>query len=81
MSEKSEAIRQAITSGLQRGLTIYKGRGGVSGADQEILMCVVTRLEIGKVKTIVLEHDHAAFIMVHPLSDVSGGVHRRKSHF
>lgn len=81
MSEKSEAIRQAITSGLQRGLTIYKGRGGVSGADQEILMCVVTRMEIGKVKTIVLEHDRAAFIMVHPLSDVSGGVHRRKPHF
>ena len=81
MSEKSEVIRQAITSGLRRGLTIYKGRGGVSGADQEILMCVVTRLEVGNVKSIVLEHDRAAFIMFHPLSDVSGGMHRKKSHF
>ncbi len=81
MSEKSEAIRLAITNELRRGLTVYKGRGGVSGADQEILMCVVTRLEIGKVKSIVKEHDRAAFIMVHSLSDVSGGMHRKKSLF
>ena len=81
MSEKSEAIRKAITEGLRRGLTIYNGRGGVTGAEQQILMCVVTRLEIGKVKSIVLEHDKAAFIMFHPLSDVSGGVHRKKLGF
>ncbi len=81
MSEKSEAIRKGITEGLRRGLTIYKGRGGVSGAEQEILMCVVTRLEIGKVKAIAIEYDPGAFIMFHPLSDVSGGVHRKKSHF
>jgi len=81
MSAKSEAIRKAITEVLRRGLTVYKGRGGVSGAEQEILMCVVTRLEIGKVKSIVLEYDQNAFIMFHPLSDVSGGVHRKKNHF
>jgi uncharacterized membrane-anchored protein YitT (DUF2179 family) len=81
MSEKSEAIREAIANGLRRGLTIYKGRGGVSGAEQEILMCVVTRLEIGKVKSVALQHDKDAFIMFHPLSDVSGGVHRKKTHF
>lgn len=81
MSHKSEAIRIAITNQLRRGLTVYKGRGGVSGEEQEILMCVVTRLEIGKVKSIVLEHDRRAFIMFHPLSDVSGGVHRKKGGF
>jgi uncharacterized membrane-anchored protein YitT (DUF2179 family) len=79
MSEKSEEIRQAITDGVRRGLTVYKGRGGVSGADQEILMCVVTRLEIGTIKSIVEAHDRGAFTMVHPLSDVSGGVHRKRS--
>jgi uncharacterized membrane-anchored protein YitT (DUF2179 family) len=81
MSDKSEPIRKAITEGLRRGLTVYKGRGGVSGAEQEILMCVVTRLEIGKVKSIVLERDRNAFIMFHSLSDVSGGVHRKKNAF
>ena len=81
MSQKSEAIRQAITTGLRRGLTVYKGRGGVTGEEQDILMCVVSRMEIGKVKSIVLEHDSGAFIMFHPLSDVSGRLHRKKPGF
>ena len=38
-------------------MTVYKGRGGLSGEEQEILYCVVTRLEIGKVKAIVRELD------------------------
>src|SRR3954469_3302985 len=54
VSERSNAIRQAITGELGRGVTVYKGRGGKSGADMEILFCVVTRLEIGKVKGIAL---------------------------
>jgi uncharacterized membrane-anchored protein YitT (DUF2179 family) len=49
ISEKSDAIRQSITGVLGRGVTIYKGRGGMSGADQDILFCVVTRLEIGNI--------------------------------
>jgi len=79
MSEKSEIIREAITEGLQRGLTVYKGQGGRTGADREILLCVVTRLEIGKVKTIIQELDPSAFIMVHPLADVVGGVQKRRA--
>ncbi len=79
MSDKSETIREAITEGLQRGLTVYKGRGGRTGADREILLCVVTRLEIGKVKSIVHDLDPTAFIMVHPLADVIGGVQKRRS--
>ena len=45
----------------------------MSGADQEILLCVVTRLEIGKVMNIAQELDDAAFITVHPLAEVKGG--------
>jgi uncharacterized membrane-anchored protein YitT (DUF2179 family) len=77
ISERSGAIRLAITEVLGRGVTIYKGRGGHSGADQEILFCVVTRLEIGKVRTIIEEHDKAAFVVVYPLADAKGGVLKR----
>src|SRR5262249_51208105 len=61
ISEQSEAIRKAITGDLGRGVTVYKGRGGKSGADLEILFCVVTRLEIGKVRGIVRGIDESAF--------------------
>ena len=74
VSERSDPIRQAITGVLGRGVTVYKGRGGMTGADQEILFCVVTRLEIGKVMDIAQEIDPSAFIVVHPLADAQGGV-------
>ena len=74
ISEKSEEIRQAIIRILNRGVTVYKGRGGLTDSEQDILFCVVTRLEIGRVKTVAHDIDEAAFIVVHPLSDAQGGV-------
>ena len=64
---------------LGRGVTVYKGRGGLSFEDQDILYCVVTRLEIGKVKTIVHALDQSAFVTSHPLSGVDGGMLKRAS--
>jgi uncharacterized membrane-anchored protein YitT (DUF2179 family) len=77
ISERSEDIREAIVSHLKRGVTVYKGRGGRSGADEEILYCVVTRLEIGRIKNVVKEIDPSAFMVIHPLSDVDGGIIKR----
>ena len=74
ISPDSPAIREAITGVLGRGVTVYKGFGGKTSTDQEILYCVVTRLEIGKIKTIVREIDPHAFIVSHALADVDGGV-------
>lgn len=74
MSERSEEIRQSVIRDLGRGVTVYKGRRGWTDAEQDILYCVVTRLEIGRVRSLVEEYDPAAFVVVHPLSDVHGGV-------
>jgi uncharacterized membrane-anchored protein YitT (DUF2179 family) len=74
VSERSEEIRGAIIRDLGRGVTVYKGRRGWTDAEQDILFCVVTRLEIGRVKGLAEELDPSAFVVVHPLSDVSGGV-------
>ena len=73
-AERSELIRKSIIRDLGRGVTVYKGRGGLSDHEQDILYCVVTRLEIGSVKKLAREMDEASFIMVHPLSDAAGGV-------
>lgn len=79
ISQKSEEIKNAIINRLHRGVTVYKGLGGlsstgVSESEQEILYCVVTRLEIGNVKNAVKEIDSSAFITTHSLSDVEGGL-------
>ncbi|HEX7316851.1 MAG TPA: YitT family protein [Pyrinomonadaceae bacterium] len=77
VSERCEEIRQSIIRDLARGVTIYKGRRGWTDAEQDILYCVVTRLEIGRVRSLVEEYDPAAFVVVHPLADVYGGVVKR----
>ncbi len=77
ISRQSTAIREAITGELGRGVTIYSGFGGLTGEEQQVLYCVVTRLEIGRVKAIVKRLDPAAFVVYHPLADVEGGVVKR----
>jgi len=79
VSPQSAAIRARITGELERGVTVYRGYGGLSGAEQDILYCVVTRLEIGKVKAIVRALDASAFVVSHPLADAEGGVVKRAS--
>jgi hypothetical protein len=57
VSDQHAPIRDRITGELGRGVTVYRGYGGMSGVEQDILYCVVTRLEIGKVKAIVRRLD------------------------
>ena len=72
------AVRSGrILNELGRGVTIYRGRGGKTGEDREIVYCVVTRLEIGRVMRIVDAIDPGAFVVQHPLANVRGGVVRR----
>lgn len=74
VSEKSDEIREAIVRVLSHGVTIYNGRGGKTGKPMHILYCVVTRLEIGRVRNVVNEIDGTAFVIVHPLADATGGI-------
>jgi uncharacterized membrane-anchored protein YitT (DUF2179 family) len=77
VSSKSEEVRTAITGELGRGVTVLQGRGGVSDAAQDVIYCVVTRLEIGRVKGVVRAIDRSAFVIIHALADAEGGVVRK----
>jgi uncharacterized membrane-anchored protein YitT (DUF2179 family) len=77
VSSGSAAIRDEIIGTLGRGVTVYKGYGGLTSTEHDVLYCVVTRLEIGKVKAIVRAHDRSAFVVSHALADVQGGVVKR----
>jgi uncharacterized membrane-anchored protein YitT (DUF2179 family) len=74
VSRVSGDIAAQIMANLGRGVTVYKGRGGLSFEDQEILYCVVTRLEVGRVNNIVRALDQSAFVTSHALADVQGGM-------
>jgi uncharacterized membrane-anchored protein YitT (DUF2179 family) len=73
-STQHDLIRQAILNEMGRGVTAFKATGGYSQADQEVLMCVVTRLEITRLETLVKVIDANAFIVVLSVNEASGGV-------
>ncbi len=79
ISMKNEEIKKAITGRLHRGVTVYRGSGGMGSrgegdTERDILYCVVTRLEIGNIKNVVKEIDPTAFVTTHSLSEVEGGL-------
>jgi len=79
VSPKSAEIKDFITNKLHRGVTVFHGHGGMGStgltkSDQEILYCVVTRLEIGAIRSAVNAIDPNSFITTHTLNDVEGGL-------
>lgn len=78
VSDEYAAIRARITEELGRGVTIYKGIGGSSGLERNILYCVLTRLEIGRARAIIRMADAGAFMVFHPLTGVEGGTVKRR---
>ena len=81
VSQRAAEIKEAITRELNSGVTVFRGEGGAgSKGDSDvgsILLCVVTRLEIGAVKALTKQIDSEAFITTHSLNDVDGGLIRR----
>lgn len=79
-SGKQEVIRNAILSKLGRGVTVLKAIGGYSATEREVLYCVVTRLELAPLQTLVKAEDEQAFIVVSPVHQVMGGVVKQISY-
>jgi uncharacterized membrane-anchored protein YitT (DUF2179 family) len=78
-SAQHESIRQAIITELGRGVTVLKAVGGYTAAEQEVLYCVVTRLELTRLESLVKAKDPTAFIVVSPVHEVSGGVIKQRA--
>lgn len=83
ISPLSEEIRQAITGKLGRGCTIYQGKGGYnkdgSGLKETtIVYSIITRLEIASLKTEIDKIDSKAFIVMHSVKDVKGGMIKKR---
>jgi uncharacterized membrane-anchored protein YitT (DUF2179 family) len=72
VSDKAEAISAYLFEKLKAGVTIFKGMGGYSRIDKEIIYVIVRRLEITKIKEAVRDIDRDAFITVHNVHEVIG---------
>lgn len=73
ISDKSYEIGQELLKSLNIGVTYLKGVGAYSGAEKTIVFCVVSRLEMAKMKEIIKNIDPNAFISVVDVHEAYGG--------
>lgn len=72
ITEKPEEISQAIMKDVNRGVTLFNGKGMYTKENKDILLCVVNRSQFTKVKDIVNMVDTKAFLMVTDMYEVIG---------
>jgi uncharacterized membrane-anchored protein YitT (DUF2179 family) len=72
VSTRAEEISNLLFDKLKSGITIFKGQGGYSKADRDIIYVIVRRLEISKIKGAVRAIDEDAFITIHDVHEVIG---------
>ena len=73
-------LTDELNAKLGRGVTLLHGEGGYTRQSKEILYCVVTRLEVDKLKQIVHGMDEHAFITIYPVNDIVGGRFKKSGH-
>ncbi|MBQ7496221.1 MAG: YitT family protein [Selenomonas sp.] len=79
VTNSHDDITSALNDRLGRGVTLLHGAGGYTGESKEVLYCVVTRLEVDKLKEIVLEKDENAFVTINAVHDIIGGRFKKKA--
>lgn len=80
ISEKAQAIGQAVTERLGRGVTYFEGKGAFSGDNKKVIFSIITRLEESKLKMLVEDIDPSAFLAIADVSDVRGRFKKKKIH-
>lgn len=73
ISDKAYEIGQELLDKLDLGVTYINGVGAYSGTEKTIIYCVVSRLEMAKMKEIIKNIDPRAFMSVVDVHEAYGG--------
>ena len=80
VTQAPDEIGQALMDELGRGITILYGEGGYTKEQRKVLYAVITRLEMQRVKEIVLSYDETAFVTIKQVYDIVGGRFKKSGH-
>jgi uncharacterized membrane protein len=72
ITDKQEAVSDRIIKDMGRGVTSLSGKGMYTGDSHPILLCALTVTEIPQLKSVVVEADPRAFVIVMPATEVLG---------
>jgi uncharacterized membrane-anchored protein YitT (DUF2179 family) len=86
ISAHHDKVKDFLVNELGKGITIYKGqRGYLPGSfsvkeDCEIIVAIVTRLEINQIQESISEIDPKAFMYIQSVKEAAGGILKEKGH-
>jgi len=80
VSKEHEKVKSIIVNDFNKAISVYKGeRGYLPGSfdikqECDIVMTIVTRLEIHRIKEAISDADPTAFFYVQSIKEVTGGI-------
>ena len=80
ISKEHEQVKELIVKKFNKAISVYKGERGYLPEtfhihhDCDIIMAVVTRLEVHRIKKAITEIDPKAFFYVQTIKEVKGGI-------
>ena len=72
ISRKSDEIRQAVLSQVDRGVTLLHGAGGYHRKNTEVLLSVVSNYELPKIQQLARTIDPDCFMIISRVTEVWG---------
>lgn len=78
VSEKYDKISKRILEELKRGTTGIYSKGMYKSSERIMLMCIISRREVSKIKTIVNKIDKQAFLVISNAREVYGKGFKKK---
>jgi len=75
ISDRSDVIGKEIIHHHNRGVTYLKGMGAYSGKDKNVILTIITLMELPKMKEMIFQIDPQAFVVVNDTLEVLGKRH------
>lgn len=72
VTTETEFVAKAIIQDLERGVTILSGTGGYTGETRNVIYCVVSRMEVNRLKVLVHDIDPKAFVVIGQAQEALG---------
>lgn len=72
ISDNHTVICERILEDLERGVTLLHSKGAYTGAEREVLLCVVTRTQAPLLRKIVCAADPKAFMIATDVHEAMG---------
>jgi uncharacterized membrane-anchored protein YitT (DUF2179 family) len=77
VTDNAEAVTGMVFNRLGLGITAWPARGMFTAAEHTVLFCTVSRPDVDLVRSVVMEADPDAFVVIGHGHQATGGVYRK----